>query len=65
MWHSRFLSTSCHWPACDSSASKDSFPSLGQEVSLTSTRSSALRKVRWRLVEGDCLFRESFGQLIC
>ena len=44
------------------SAFRDSFRSQGQESA--STRSSALRKDRWHLVEGNSLYRESLGRLL-
>ena len=66
MWqYSRLLSiSSCHWMTCGSFAFKYSFPSYEQEVSLTSTRLSALREGLWHLVEEESLFRDSFGVLL-
>ena len=40
---------------CSSSAFKDSFPSQGQEIALTSTYSSTLQKGLWHLLEGESL----------
>ena len=51
------------WPIYSSSVFKDSFPSQGQEVSLTSTSSFPLREGRWHFVE-ESLSQDLFGPLL-